>query len=312
MKRLKQLDRMYIDDVVAYDIELSDKLISELYVDVGHPDLNCRAQDYIISAIMDEIEEWPRERLPDQARERLRDGLLEYAAVGGGRCGPTEQANLGEMLDRMVPGDAAARRVAEDLLDDALLWTESLDIEINRCLVYPDCAAHWGNSFWRRAYETRAGKPVAGSAPGRYHDVVKMLGDVAAGDDKNKLEFKDQVRTATESALADFDDRQIRDDLINRLIIAYDCLLLRRPDVAEPVSEYIDQQLVRLASDPPILRTDRHWELWSDCVRTLKDRRASSDMLALIESKQDDKFLTDAQRKAFDRVAGLLPGVCPF
>jgi len=83
MARLRALTEEYASEKTVYDVPFADKLISELYVDVGHPTLNSRAQDYIIDSVIGQVAHWPENRLPPAARQRLIDGLLEYAAVDG-------------------------------------------------------------------------------------------------------------------------------------------------------------------------------------------------------------------------------------
>ena len=288
---------------LVYDVALAEELVSEFYVDQGHPRLNSVYQDRVMDVIR-EVASWPPEQLPPEPRRILLAGMLEYVQAGGGQYTPATEARAAETLLTLAPDDEAARRTADMLLEDAFGWTEELGSGLYRRIVYRHCARHWGDVFWLRLYE-------AGLEPGslpeklpkRYRQAVAALANLLAEPPGDEGGFARRVHAASKLALGSFDDRRLENDLTSRLLIVYRCLLARRPAVPRAVSEYIEDRLVWLAAKSRRLRTDVHWQLWGQAGSSLRAVRISERFKSYVRTMLKAEELSDAQRRALRRVA---------
>ncbi|MFQ5807014.1 MAG: hypothetical protein ACE5I3_11245 [Phycisphaerae bacterium] len=286
---------------------LADELVTELYSDYGHPDLNEANQYYLVGFIKQISEEWPEERLPASARLGLLDGLLEYYEAGGGRSSPTHQAHLAVALDHLGEGDAPVKGTVEYLLDDAARWVQQVDAHpAVRDSVYKEGAKHWGDAFWLRAYErSRSDGALPPERPKRYKKALGDLAALLADKIEREKDFLRRLREATEAALVGCGDRRLDDDLTCRLLIVYRCLLARRPGIPDRAAKYIERHLLHLATARR-LKTERHWSLWSDAVRELRPSRISDGLKTYVRRLLKTKDLPDAARKAIERLAALV------
>ena len=307
MERVKSLPGIYMAGALVYDTTLADQLVSELYVDVGHPILNKVAQDYVVNPVISDVARWPAERLPLAARQRLTEGLMAYVAVGGGQYSPASQADVADTLDELAPNDATVQRTVEELLEDALAWAEEVNSDIQRKSVYRRCVKHWGDAFWLSMYEMGLkDSALPSERPKRYEKAVAALAGLLSEPPGEAAAFAKRVRTATEAALTGFKDRRFTDDLTCRLLIVYRHLLARRPMVAEKLVRYIDDRLLWLAVKSDRLTTKQHWRLWTEAVAALRPTRVSERIKSYVRTLLKTKDLPELRRNAAERLRFLV------
>jgi hypothetical protein len=295
----------YASDGVTYDTALAARLICELYTDYESPYLNAGTADYV-GDILREIARWPRERLPDDARQVLSAGLREFLGKGGGRCQPWQEASMASALDSLAPDDRDAQADVEALLSDALDWAVAVQDEINLQEVEKLCSAHWGDArteLRRYESETRDELP-SGPRPAPYENAAGTLGALLADPPVDRARLLEAVEYATTGALIDLDNPRLTQDLVSRLLITYRALLQRRPEIPLRVAYFIENQLLRLAVRDG-LKSDRHWGLWSAAVRELGPDRISRRLKGYVRAQLEKKKLPEAQRRALENLRAL-------
>jgi hypothetical protein len=308
--RMQAITDEYCGASVVFDAALADRLIDELYVDNGHPTLNSSVQDYILTQ-MDVVARWPEERLPDAARQRLVAGLLEYVHAGGGsENSPGMQARVAAALDHAGFDDPEAQAEAEALLIDAFNWAEAVDSDIHRAAVSRICEQRWGVEFALMAEEARSRDSVPTEyRNARYERAVAALTALLKDPPRDRALFARAVREATQTALGEFGHPAVCADLTTRLLIVYRCLLARYPPVAERVSDYMQEQLLRLAAKEGGLMTARHWSLWADATAMLGRNRFSDRLKRWVQEAVGKKEFAAGQRDALIRLSTIFTAV---
>jgi len=299
-ERVGTLWTAYAADGITYDAAMGDALLSELYVENGHPIFNSSNQNEV-ARIIAAVARWPAERMPPGVRERLASGLIEYVDLGGGQDEPAVEAQVATALDRLAPRDARAQQYVERLLQDAVAWTEEVDAL--RSAVEKHSVEHWGEGFALRRYEaTLARAALPPNPPKRYKQGVAKLAELLSETARDEDEQLARLRSATEAALQRLSDRNLVDDLTCRLLIVYRVLLGRRPVIAEHGSAYIEERLMWLVRQPERLRTEQHWSLWADAVNEIGWMRTSDGTRDFIKALKGRKDLSQECRHALERL----------
>jgi hypothetical protein len=233
-------------------------------------------------------------------------GLVEYVRAGGGQDNPFMQADTAAALWSLGAEDPAVRAMAPELMEDAVCWAFEVEPESGLSLVARRARSIWGESAWSRMYELtlpRAALPE--HLPRRYLAALQALNSllheaVADGDLLAK-----RVRQATKLVLTFRGDSSLQDDLICRLLIVYETLLERRPEIPARVCEYIQYQLARLARDER-LRTPRHWELWMEGLKAVGWERLCGVLRATAQGLRHRQELSLATKDRLEDFLSLL------
>jgi hypothetical protein len=307
--RMSTIAEEYCGDNVVFDEALADRLIDELWVDNGYPPLNMGMQNYIVMQI-DAVARWPEDRVPDSARQRLIAGLLEYVRAGGGQDGSGIEARTATALDHVGFDDPEAQAQVEALLTDAFNWAEAIDSEVLRGVVSRACEQHWGAEFALYAEDLRSQNSIpAEFRNARYERAVAALTALLRDPPRDRALFARAVREASATALGEFGHPAVCADLTTRLLIVYRCLLARYPPVAERVSDYMQEQLLRLAAKEGGLTTARHWSLWADATAMLGRNRFSDRLKRWVHEAEQKKEFAAGQRDALIRLSTIFNAV---
>jgi len=301
------LPAAYTADGIIYNDALAAQLVSELYRDFGHPLLNIRAQDQVLDVIR-HVAHWPDQRLGLGAREVLTAGLVEYVDAGGGQYSPSTEADLATTLGALGAEGTAVNEVVEALLLDALRWAENVQSDVERKRVHRWCEKRWGDTFWLRLHEMQPdGTLLPLVRRGRYDRAVAALAALLSDRSVEPDRLARRVREATQAALGEFREEVLSNDLTCRLLIAYRCLLARRPMVSERISDYIDDRLLWLAARSDRLKTERHWDLWTQAVSELRPARISERFKSYLQAMLKTKDLPEPRRSAIESLHFLTP-----
>jgi hypothetical protein len=307
--RMTALTQQYNGDKVIFDEALADRLIAELYVDNGDPALNLGVQDFTLDLI-DQAVYWPEERMPDAARQRLVSGLLEYVRAGGGQYRPDIQSHTAAVLDHAGYDDPEAQAQVDALLSDAFDWAEAVDNDVQRNVVSRVSEQRWGDVFALRAYDARSRNSVPPEARNlRYERAVAALNALLTDTPHDRAAFARAVRDATQTALTGFEHPAVCKDLTARLLMVYRCLLARYPRIPERISDYIQEQLLRLAAKDAGLTTAEHWRLWDEAVLALQRDRVSDRLKRWVREAAERKNLPPGQREALDHLSAVFAAI---
>lgn len=290
MGRLQALDGLYPPDK-PLTVERASSLIGELYHDTDSARLNYRWQDAILGVIMRAA---CRPDISDEARGVMESGLMDFWAAGGaqGAYGsPDLELQLGKSLIA-VGGDRRDCCVAaDDLIQRAGTWAEELG--------NADCTYrvdHAGKQI--AAIEKRlqaAGRPVLRSA-------LRSAGNGNLDAVLQRLEAPQPTPADVEMATRTI-GTAASDDATVRLLVLYR-QLLERHRVPHDTVRAIDSSLLRMAREAAVLRTERHWALWSSAVGSLGPR-ATSEIRREIRAgiRREDNVIA---RRAFQRAEDAL------
>jgi hypothetical protein len=286
--------------MLTWDEGTADELVAELYIEEGNPLLNL-ARQRIILAVISDVARFPDERLPTAARNVLTSGVLDYAAAGGGRNDPAQEADLAETLDRLAADDPRVQIATEELLQDALNWAAAVEEQAETWAVYRVAEKHWGDSFVLRVPQTGGAIDVPPERrPKKYTEAVAALEALLADPGPPRSELSRRVREATALSLQDMGEEKLEADLTSRILVVYRRLLLRRPEIPERLCDYIDNRLLGLAAKSGRLKTDKDWMLWAQAVNALGHARVSKSLDSFARHLLEQKDLTPDRRKAVE------------
>lgn len=298
-KRIAELSERY--DVtrpgVVFDKARAEALIDELYVDAGHPDLNCALQEIVFTVHIRSAASRVGQSVTEGARNALVAGVVQYLRDGGGQRSPAMRARVAEPLDLLAPNDPNVLPIVEEVLADALQWAEEIGDETQLTHVRQAAAKHWGDPFWQHAHELTAGKLPA-PYPKAYKDAIQAL-DALLSTDQNAKDptLERRLRDAREKALRRFEQNALEDDLTCRLLLAYRIPLDRRPETPEAAVQAINRSLLELAKDSDRLRSERHWKLWAQAVVSLRHKRIAKPLLEFVRNMlREGEKLPDPRR----------------
>lgn len=302
-------ERFIADENATCDALEAALLLENYYVDWGHPLINSNAARAVTDAIK-HMADWPRDRLPDDARDVLTQGVLAMLAGGGGREDPGTQVHTAEALDRLAPEDPEIQEIVDVLTNDALGWAEDLASyrQIYRWVVRRFCYARWGDAFALRAYELDRqhaggmGGTAVAERPARYEAAVRALLALLTDTPKDRTSFARRLRQATDGALESFPDEELNDDLTGRLLVVFQRLLLRRPAVPDLISTYMQNRLRWLAAHSGRLKNDEHWRLWGEAVSAVGAWRCSSSLRSYLNAELHRKNLAKSRREMMVRL----------
>lgn len=301
------MEQKYIGPDVVFDEALADQLVAELWVDHGDPSLNGAVQHCVID-LTREVLRWPEDRLPPAARDRIAAGLTAFAQSGGGAWMSSFQADLAYTLGQTAPEDADVQLLADDLLADALEWALTVQPNVRPTDILRICERRWGEEAWWRVHEIEhAGTLPSESWPESYLKAVAALRAVldTDGSVRQPAGLLERLRDAERAASVKQRDERLNDDLVCRLLIVYRTLLDRRPRIAFRTAAYIENQLLTLHTKGR-LRTDRHWDLWSQAVKALESERLSKRFQRYLRARADKKDLPAPEAKALAALRPLL------
>lgn len=306
MERLADLRANYSREDLVYDATLADRLVAELYFDLGDPILNSAAQDFIIENIIAPLSDWPEARLSRTVRTQLLDGLSAFASAGGGRYTPAMQSRVAEALARLAAPDSEPPALVNTLLKDAIEWADEVDCEVQQQSVLQVCARYGPEDTWWRAFELeRQRSPLPGDHPAGYDRAVRALKSLLDRP-KSDEQLIDDLQRATNEAIGDWGSAAFQDDLTARLLITYRVLLARRPLISARAAQYIDNQLLRLVARAERLRTDEHWRLWARAVKELGRARMSERFRSYLTDVLIRKELSPQRRAIALSLAALV------
>ncbi|MBK8914693.1 MAG: hypothetical protein IPM64_08870 [Phycisphaerales bacterium] len=275
---------------------LAQQLVGELYVDAGHPALNARAQGQFVEMIGRSLR-GDDTRCTPAARAVLQTGLMRYAAQGGGRATPVEQATLAAAL--ALCGEKGAP-LADELLTDAHAWASDVQSESQLSIVTRHCVERWGDAFILDTLPL----PSAGAGaelPKGFRDALerirKLLESPAPEDRELASRVREALRSVSNSRLADV----LKHDLAMRLLIALRAISERQPAVGERVAEVIAESLVMLARNDSIGR-DEDWKRWEQAVLALGERRSPESLKRAVARIADEPNIAEGGRRAAERL----------
>lgn len=285
-----------LTDVPQLDPSAARRLVDELWADYGDPGINEANQSSIIWFAHDVGSLWDPQRAPPDVCKTLADGLRAFVEAGGGRTCPGEQAVLAAALLALDGETEQTRNLAEDLLADSVDWVYTIEAEpIVQEDVYRTAAACWGEEFYFLVYERLLHHPPSGDPPEQYGKARSLLSRLISGDTSREAEFYDLLRDGTEAALRGCGQSVYDDDLLGRLLVACQRLLLRKPPVAERAARWIDRQLQVIVREKR-LTTTLHWKLWTDATEALGPRRTTQGLTRLIQNLAENRGVPEPTR----------------
>ena len=282
LQRTRVLDLILADPLTGEPLPVNKDgarmVIDELYVDLGVPALNSALQTAVLGRL--ELSLGAAAPTPEDARLILRDGLAEYASLGGLAGSPFDELSGAKLLVLCAPkGDPLAADLAAQLYADATSWIE----ELQRPSIY----VKWAGQV-RRTLEARgvcleldggedASPPPAG-APALPPALDELL--------RRSAWHPSDVDQAWVLALTDLTDARAQDEALRRLLVA--CKRVLRAGRAEPeVVAQLDARLLKLA-EANKLTSIRLWQLWAEAVGSLRDR-ASAPLRAFVAQRLTDE-----------------------
>lgn len=258
-----------------------------LYEDMKAPYINSRWQD----AVVEDIQIFAMiSRDKPEVTGVLRNGLLNYAASGGGRSSPFEEIRLARTLTVLGgPSHPECDTQAAALAEHATKWADQLGSE-----QYVRLAAQYQKeidgviSRRERANSNEARTPEQIQALQRAESAVRA---VALGESVSEAD----VEALASLWLGDFGNPTTNLDMLSRLLIAYRRVLDDPKRARLPVVKSIDKTLISLAEKPRLGMEKKHWLMWSHTSAAL-GRRASRNMKLcmhkLLDNEKDKELLT--------------------
>jgi hypothetical protein len=290
---LSVVARSYSSSKPAPNVNDAIYLVDLLSEDMGHPGVNPTWQNL---AVIEIREAASRQGVDADVLNVLRQGLIDYAATGGGVSSPFSEMELAKGLTVVGgPGHPEADEQASKLIEQARAHAAELQSDL----------------YWRfvedgeKAIQTitrRENTPKAVLQQQAWTEADQALRVVALGDQLSVLSVKRVARLAT----TDFGDAAANEDMIARLLIAYRLRLENRKGLKQPVIAAIENRLLWLAEKKTCkLTSERHWTLWARAVGAIPRRAVSHDMQGFLrksEKAKEDRSLSKAAADAQGRL----------
>jgi len=267
-------------------------LVNLLYEDMTAPYLNARWQDMVVSEIQFAA---ARLDLTEEVAEVLREGLLSYAATGGGLAGPATEMNLATALTILGgPAHPECDAQAARLIEHAQSHAADLQPSFYSSLIEGRLNAI--RDITRRKSRSSIERQKA------QNQAERLLRLLSVGDEL-PLDAVDRVALL---ATVNFGDAATNEDMIARLLIAYRLRLENHKGLKKPVIAAIDNRLLWLADKKTRkLTSKRHWTLWPKAVGAIPRRVVSHDLHGFLrksEKAKEDRSLAKATADAQSRL----------
>jgi hypothetical protein len=296
-------------DPEPISVEAAKQIRAMLHEDMGHPDINARWQEYLVSTEIDEAASHPD--ISRAAAKELRDALVE--AYNGDRVYYNDSdvllsvdfmGDLAAALYRVAdPSDSEARQIADHLTERTLAWAETLQLEDDRTRY----GALLGNlqeatqlmdeavPEWLEPELQSVRDPEAIRKAKRVEEAVLKTKETARRDARNIERIKEVVAYGH----ADYGKAEWNASMLRmQLVFIRTVLSKSRKEVSDEVVKYLGKTLQDLALSGRI-STRELWTLWAEAARALY-RRAE----LLWEVKMNRAFAeTDYTRPEVNRVA---------
>lgn len=267
-------------------------LVNLLYEDMTAPYLNARWQDMAVSEIQFAA---ARLDLTEEAAEVLREGLLSYAATGGGLAGPATEMNLATALTMLGgPAHPECDTEAARLIIHAQTHAADLQPSFYSSLVEGRLSAI--RQIIRRKSRSSMERQKAQNQAERFLRLLSI-------GDELPLDAVDRVALL---ATVDFGDAAVNEDMIARLLIAYRLRLENHKGLKRPIVAAIEKRLLWLAEKKTRkLTSKRHWTLWAKAVGKIPRQAVSRDFQGFLrksEKAKEDRSLAKAAADAQGRL----------